>query len=140
MPRYVKRCADRKGPIWVGGALLDQDVRHAGRTAPVFLAACAVSVADHSSGSGPAGSHVPHGTAARTGLTARLYPAWLPVPGQRDEGKEMRDEAEIGPSSSLVPRPSSLLACPSVRLLRAARYPTTSFISSSGSLVSDYWS
>jgi len=70
--RYVKRRAGRDGQTWAGGALSDQDVRRTGRAAPVFLAACAGSVADHSSGSGPAGSHVPHGTAAHTGLTARL--------------------------------------------------------------------
>jgi len=43
--RYVKRRAGRDGQIWVGGALSDQDVRRTGRAAPVFLAACAGSVA-----------------------------------------------------------------------------------------------
>ena len=74
-PASIARYVKRRQAVKVrraGGALLDQDVRRAGRQAPVFLAACAASVAGHSSGSGPAGSHVPHGTAAQTGLGAAL--------------------------------------------------------------------
>src|SRR5260370_32682313 len=55
----------------------------------------------------------------------RQFPvAPLPVPDTRDEGKGMRDEEPSGPvlslaavHSSLIPHPSSPLACPRVQLL-----------------------